>query len=797
MATSRSKLAVKIFWTTFISGLFLIILLFTLVSAGQLGYMPDFDELENPKSNLATEIIASDNVLIGKFYTENRTVTHYNDISPNMVNALIATEDIRFYKHSGVDVRALFRVVTGLMSGSHKGGGSTISQQLAKNLFRMRERSVPERAHQSKIGRVFGMAIMKFKEWVTAIRLERRYTKEEILAMYLNTVDFGSQAMGIESAARTFFGTFPSDLTLEQSAVLVGLLKAPTKYSPVLNPENSLERRNLVLAQMKKYKFIEQSVVDSVKTIPLTLNYNVETHNKGLAPYFREYLRLTLMAEKPVRRNYSSAQENLYLEELDEWETNPLYGWCNKNLKPDGEPYNIYTDGLKIYTTVNSKMQQYAEEAVETHVGKHLQPLFFKRKGTLNDYKAGKNEKGPFAWDVSKDEIETMIRNSMVRSERYRMLKKARLDSAEILKNFKTPVRMKVFSWRGEIDTVMTPLDSIWHYKYYLNAGFMSVEPETGFVRAYVGGVNFQYFKFDHLKFAKRQVGSTFKPFIYTLAMANGLSPCYKVPNEPITIPMPEGQPPYTPKYSQNKYGPEVTLKRGLASSLNQISAWIMRECATPEAVIDVVKKMGVKSHIEPVPSICVGSAEVTLYEMVGAYTAFVNRGMYTQPIFVTRIENKNGNVLATFKPRKQQAMHERTAYLMLQLLKGVVQGGTSTAIWAKYGLKNEIGGKTGTTNDNSDGWFIGVTPDLVSGAWVGGENRSIRFSSSSDGQGSSMALPIFALYMQKVYADKSLGYSQEARFFTPKDPIEVDLNCDNTYQEDNEFFDAEDEFLN
>jgi len=773
IAESKYKLFVWGFWTAIIAPIVFLFLLFWNISAGNLGFMPTFEELEDPRSNLASEIYSSDGkMVLGKYYTENRTIVHFKDVQQNLVEALIATEDVRFTEHSGIDARALGRVAFGLFTGNRKGGGSTISQQLAKNLF---PRDTIR--YTSKVAKAWAMVKIKFKEWVTAVKLERNYTKEEIIVMYLNTVEYGSGAFGIEAAARTFFGTVPDSLKTEEAALLVGVVNAPTRYSPVINPENSINRRNVVLAQMEKYGYISEEEFDSLKNLPIVLNYNVQSHNRGLSTYFREFLRTAMTAPEPKRENYASWQGQQFFEDSTAWANDPLYGWCNKNTKPDGSPYNLYRDGLKIFTTINSSMQRYAEEAVAEHMGKYLQPLFYE--------KSKENKNGPFSWRLTDQMVKDIIWTTIKRSERYRVLNLAeeKPDSAEVMANFKIPVSMKVFSWNGDIDTVMTPLDSLLYYKYVLRCGFMSMNPHTGHVVAYVGGINYQHFKYDHVKVAKRQVGSTFKPFIYTLAMQNGISPCEKVANIPYTIPMPEPQPPYTPQYSESRYdGQMITLKTGLALSLNQISAWVLKQY-TPQAAVDLARNMGVLSHIDPVPAICVGSAEVTLAEMVGAYSTYANRGIYTQPIFVTRIEDKNGNLIVQFEPDSKEVLSEETAYMMLELMQGVTQAGTAVRLRTKYGLTTQIAGKTGTTNDNSDGWFMGITPDLVSGVWVGGEERSIRFNSTALGQGANMALPIWALYMQKVYADATIDLSRRP-FDKPIYEFSVEVDC-NKYEGD------------
>lgn len=769
-----------ILWLLFFIPVLSFTTIFTLISYGKMGYMPDFKELEDPRTNLASEILSSDNKILGKFYRENRTIVHFEDISPFLVNALVATEDVRFYDHSGIDSRALLRVLAGVVTLNNRGGGSTITQQLAKNLF---PRDTTR--YSRKISRYLNIVKSKFKEWVTAVRLERNYTKEEIIVMYLNTVSFGNNAYGIKSAARTYFNTSSDSLNIEQASLLIGMLKAPSKYNPRRHPEVSKERRDLVLSQMKKYKYITEETYDSLINISIALDFNTMSHNFGLATYFREYIRTIMQVRKPIRDRYASYQEQQFKDDSLEWDNNPLYGWCNKNPKPNGDPYNLYEDGLQIYTTINSKMQQYAEEAVSEHLATYLQPLFYKHKKS--------HKKAPFSYKLSDKQIDKIIYNSMRRSERYRVLRKANLDSAAIRENFEKPIEMTVFRWKSkeeieknpndyyeEFDTIMSPVDSIIYYKYLLRAGFMSMEPQTGYVRAYVGGINFTHFKYDHVKTSRRQVGSTFKPFLYTLAMMNGYSPCYKIENIPWSIEMPDNQPLYTPTFSsepEQLVGKMISLKQGLGYSLNQISAWLMKKY-NPEAVIKIAREMGVTSPIDPVPSLCTGSAEVTLCEMVGAYGTFANKGFHTQPVFVSRIEDKNGNIISSFRAKQEEAITEETAHLMVEMMRGVTEFGTGWRLRYRYKFKNEIAGKTGTTNNNSDGWFIGITPNLVSGAWVGGEERSIRFASTTLGQGANMALPIWALYMKKVYADESLHIEPEKFERIPAEKLSVETDC-------------------
>ncbi|MFZ4399223.1 MAG: penicillin-binding protein 1A [Bacteroidales bacterium] len=724
------KLYVKRFWIFVASTFLFFILLFILLSLGWLGFMPSFEELENPKSNLASEIITADQQILGKYYIENRSNAHYNDLSPALINALIATEDARFEKHSGVDTRSIFRVLGKTIIGRNRssGGGSTITQQLAKNLF-------PRNKNQFKLFMVF----TKFKEWIVAAKLERNYTKEEIIAMYFNTVDFGSNSFGIKTAARTYFNKTPDSLKIEEAALLVGILKAPTYYSPIKNPDNAKKRREVVLNQMRKNDYITQEQYDSLRVLPIDMSkYTIQDHSAGYGTYFREYLRQ-------------------YLNE-----------WCEKHKKPDGTSYNLYKDGLKIYTTINYKMQKYAEEAVAEHLGKDLQPAFYKHwKGVKN---------APFS-QLTDEEIQATYTASMKTSDRYRRLKEANMSEEEIEKEFHTPIPMRIFTWKGERDTVMTPFDSLKYYKWFLHTGLMSMEPQTGYVRAYVGGINYKHFQFDNVKTGKRQVGSTFKPFVYTLAMQEGeFSPCTEIPNLPVTFDMGNGES-WTPQNADDKReGEMITLKWALANSINNVSAYLMKRFS-PAAVINMARKMGVTSPIDAVPAICLGTPDLSVYEMTGAVSTYANKGVFIEPIFITRIEDKNGNVIENFLPKQQEAMSEVTAYLMIELMKGVVESGTGARLRYKFGLDAPIAGKTGTTQNNSDGWFMGVTPSLATGVWVGGEVRSIHFRSITLGQGANMALPIWALYMKKVWADKTLNIPKN-NFEKPAQDISDRIDC-------------------
>lgn len=737
-----SKL-LKYLWLSFVGALLFVVILFYAISAEWLGEMPDFAELENPKSNLASEIYSADQVLLGKYYIENRSNIHFDDLSPNLVEALIATEDARFYNHSGVDVRALLRVVKGVVTGNSAGGGSTISQQLAKNLF-------PR-------GRIsgFNKVLRKLKEWVIATKLEYNYTKNEIIAMYFNTVTFGSNTFGIKTASKTYFGKLPSELNREEASMLVGMLKAPSFYNPVRNHDRAKLRREVVLFQQKKYNYITPEEYDSLRLLPLDMSkYKMVDHKDGSATYFREYLRS-------------------YLNE-----------WCKNNYKADGTPYNLYRDGLKIYTTLNSKMQKYAEEAVQEHLSKDLQPAFFKH---------WKNKKrfpnAPF-YRLSKKERENIINQAIKRTSRYYWMNQRGVSKDSIMENFNTPCQMRIFTWNGEVDTIMTPIDSIIYYKHFLQTGVMSVEPSTGFIRAYVGGIDYRHFQYDHVIVGKRQVGSTFKPFVYASAIQElGYTPCTKLPNIPVTFQMPAGQPPYTPKNSDDKReGEMVTLKWALANSVNYISARQIKD-VKPQKVIELARNMGVTSDIEPVPAICLGTPSLSVYEMVGATSTYANKGIYQKPIFITRIEDKNGNIIETFNSKPTDALDERTAYLMLDLMKGVVESGTGIRLKYKYKLNNPIAGKTGTTDNNSDGWFMGLTPELVTGVWVGAEDRSVHFRSTHLGQGANMALPIWALYMKKIYADTTIDVSQED-FEIPASVKDYELDCnslENTETNSNE----------
>lgn len=750
-----------IFWSVLLVGIIGVFVFFWLISAGKLGFMPTFEELENPNNRFASEVYFADGPIMNRYFEkENRKYIEYREIPQSVIDALIATEDVRFYDHSGIDVRGLFRVAKGLLTANTSaGGGSTISQQLAKMLF----------PRESDLN-VFELVIRKFREWVIAVRLEKSYTKEEILTMYLNKYDFLNLAVGISSAADIYFQVPLDSLKVEQAAMLVGMAKNSSYYNPVRRPELTLNRRNVVLSQMYKYDKITREECDSLKQLPLGLNFKRVDHKEGLATYFREYLRLFMTANKPDRKRYRDLSQ-FRLDSIA-WETNPLYGWCKKNVKVDGSHYDLYSDGLKIYTTLDSRMQKYAEEAVREHLSQDLQPLFDKEKV--------KKLRPPFSNDMTPTEIEEVLDRSIRQSERYRVLSKQGMSFKEIRKTFDQPLKMQVFTWNGIRDTVMTPLDSIKHYKSFFRSGFMVMQPQTGYIKAYVGGPDYRYFMYDMVSAGKRQVGSTIKPILYTLAMQEGLGPCDKVPNIPQTFILPTGEP-WSARGGTKRQGEMVTLRWGLANSENNISAWVLKQF-TPEAVAQMAHKMGITSFIDPVPSVFLGTAEITVKEMVAAYSIFANKGVYNSPLPVYRIEDKYGNVLQEFRPESREVITENTAYLMCNLLEGVVTGGTGVRLRYKYKLMNPMGGKTGTTQKHADGWFMGVTPDLVGGVWVGAEDRSIHFQNLANGQGASMALPIWAKFLLKVYADPRLKMSD--RPFDRPAGINKRLDCDETISE-------------
>lgn len=772
------KTFIIVLWALLLIGMLATYIIFSAISDGKIGYVPPIEELENPNLKFATQVISDDGKVLGTWSLskENRLYVGYEDLSPNLVHALVATEDVRFSEHSGIDARAFMRALIkrGVFMQKNAGGGSTITQQLAKQFYSPTADNVMERLLQKPI------------EWVIAVKLERYYTKEEILTMYLNKFDFLNNAVGIKTAAGTYFSKDPKDLSIEEAATLIGMCKNPSLYNPRRFNERTRGRRNVVLDQMRKAGYLTEAERDSLQTLPLVLKYRPVDHNDGLATYFREYLRGVLNAKKPVKKNYRGWQMQKFYEDSLAWETNPLYGWCAKNKKKDGSNYNLYTDGLKIYTTINSRMQQYAEEAVQEHVAEYLQPRFFKEK------KGRKT--APYTNQLSAEEVDAILNRSIKQSERRRVMKAAGYSDAEIMKAFNTPREMTVFTYQGEKDTIMTPLDSIKYYKHFLRAGFMSMDPITGYVKAYVGGPNYDNFKYDMAMVGRRQVGSTIKPYLYSLAMENGFSPCDETRNVEGTY-FDENGIAWTPRNSSKKhYGEIVTLKWGLANSNNWISAYLMSKL-NPYELVRLIHSFGVlNKEIQPTISLCLGPCEISVGEMVSAYTAFVNKGIRTAPLFVTRIEDNDGNVLATFSPQVNEVISESSAYKMLVMLRAVINEGTGGRVRRLYHITADMGGKTGTTNNNSDGWFMGFTPSLVSGCWVGGEERDIHFDRMADGQGASMALPIWGIYMNKVYADKTLGYSQEEKFDIPdefdpcKDKVS-ELEEENTSRLDDLFF--------
>ena len=724
---------------------------FYAINEGWIGYMPPIEDLQNPINRFATQVISADGRVMGtwNYNRENRIIVDYTQLSPSLVQALVATEDVRFYEHSGIDFYALGRAVVkrGIFGQKSAGGGSTITQQLAKQLYSETAHSVMERLLQKPI------------EWVIAVKLERNYTKDEILTMYLNYFDFLHNAVGIKTASNTYFSKEPKDLTPTESAVLVGLCKNPSYYNPVRHPERSLERRNVVLGQMLKAGYITEADFQKYCAEPLNLKFHVADHKDGIAVYFRDFLRRYMMAKKPNVSDYPSWNMVKYHIDSINWETDPLYGWCNKNYKKNGDPYNVYTDGLRVHTTIDSRMQEYAEQAAREHVVKFLQPAFDKEN------KGHKN--APYSGSISQDQLNKILMRSVRQSERYRLMKNDGATEEQIMQSFRTKTEMTVFTYHGEKDTIMTPLDSIRYYKSFLRTGFMSICPQNGHVKAYVGGLDFTHFAYDMAMEGRRQVGSTIKPFLYSLAMENGFSPCDLAPNVQQTY-MVAGRP-WTPRNSGHaRYGEMVTLKWGLQQSNNWISAYLMSKLS-PQAFVTLLHEYGIRNpDIHPSMALCLGPCEITVGEMVSAYTAFVNHGIRAAHMFVTRIEDNEGNEIAQFQPRMNEVISEESANKMLYMLKAVVDGGTAGRLRHKYGFTAELGGKTGTTNNNSDAWFMGLTPTLVTGVWVGGDDRDIHFASMAMGQGATMALPVFALYMQKVYKDKQLGYNEKAVFDLP-----------------------------
>lgn len=753
MNDTTKKRFLKVFWGLFAGGALLLVITLFAMSVGIIGYVPDIEELENPQNKFATEIISADNQVLGTFYTgrDNRIRTTYDELSPNLINALLATEDIRFYKHSGIDSKALIRAVISLGSS---GGASTITQQTAKMLY------------TDRASNIFKRIIQKLNEWVIAVRLERIYTKDEIISLYFNRFDFINNAVGIKMASKVYFNTTPDKLTVPQAAMLVGMCKNPSLYNPAsrreATRERALNRRNVVLGQMKKYKFITEGDYEKYIKEPLGVDFHPVDHKQGLAPYLREYLRTRMNAKKPKSSNYADWQlkpyGQYYLDSLA-WENDPLYGFIEKTRKSDGSKYDLYKDGLKIYTAVDSRMQEYAESTVREWLT-GLQKDFFKEK------KGRKN--GIFPSNMSQEDIEKFIERAIVQSERYRVMKAGGMSKSEIIKAFNEPVEMTVFSWDGLIDTVMTPRDSLLWAKSFARVGFMSMEPNTGHVKAYVGGPDYTYFQYDMATQGRRQVGSTVKPFIYTLAMSEGMWPCDKLVNQPVTLIDGNGRP-FTPRNgSKARIGETVTIRWMLQNSNNWGSAYLM-SILSPEQLVKLMRSFGISGYIPPVVSLSLGPNEVSVSEMVGAYTTFPNRGIRVTPIFVTHITDNKGNLIASFTPKTVEVIDEETSYKMINMMQAVMDGGTGSRVRYKYGVNAPAGGKTGTTNDNSDGWFIAYTPQLVSGVWVGWEDRQIHFASMAEGQGANMALPIWALYMKKVLENPELGYDPAARFHIPE----------------------------
>ncbi|MGB0427356.1 MAG: penicillin-binding protein 1A [Flavobacteriales bacterium] len=708
----------------------IIILGLLFASWGWFGPLPDIEDIEHPENNFATEVISADGNVLGKYYHENRTPVSYNELSPHLVNALIATEDKRYYEHSGVDGYGLGRAVVKKMMGKNAGGASTITQQLAKMLF-------TKTASKSALTRI----TQKFQEWLIAAKLERHYTKEEIIAMYFNKFDFLYQAVGIKSAAKIYFDKNQQDLTIDECAILVAMAKNPSLYNPLRREKNSINRRNTVLMLMEQNGYITAEERQKYRALPMKLTFQRQSVNTGLSTYFREYLR----------------QE--------------LKNWAKNTKKPSGEPYNIYTDGLKIYTTIDSRIQRYAEEAVAVH-NKDLQKQMYAHQK--------KRKTAPWPWDYSKKKIADNMEREKKRSERYRKARLAKLSDETIDSLFITPTKMRLYTMNGIVDTVLSPMDSILHNKYLLHHSMMSMDPQTGFIKAWVGGINHEFFKYDNVKTGKRQIGSTFKPFVYATAIDQlKFSPCQSIPDVPVTFEKEDWniRKDWTPKNSDGKYGGERTLKNALANSVNSVTAFLMKKVG-PKEVIKNVRKMGISAEIPVVPSICLGTPDISLYEMVGAYGTFANKGIYTEPIFMTRIEDRNGTILYQYEPKTEAVFSEEKAYVMLDLMKGVSKEGTGVRLKYKYKLYNPIAGKTGTTQNNMDGWFIGMVPNLVTGVWTGCQDPAIRFSSTRYGQGANMALPIWAELMQRVYADESLDISK-SNFERPSFKLSIETDCD------------------
>lgn len=743
------KTFVRVLWGLLCASVVFVAIAFTSIWFGWVGYMPDIADLQNPISRYASQVYSVDGKILGTYNMnrENRVHVDFNNLSPYLVQALVATEDERFYEHSGIDFIALTRAVIkrGLLGQKSAGGGSTITQQLAKQLYSSTAKSTLERIMQKPI------------EWVIAIKLERFYTKEEIITMYLNYFDFLHNAVGIKTASDVYFRKEPKNLSLTEAATLIGLCKNPSYFNPVRYPERCTERRNVVLGQMHKVGYISDDEYAKAESEPLDLNFHRIDHKDGIATYFREFLRQYIMAKKPDLKDYPSWNRVQYSIDSTAWENDPLYGWCNKNYKKNGEHYNVYTDGLKIFTTIDSRMQRYAEEAVLQHVGHYLQPAFSKENRSKPN--------APFTNALTASEVKGILDRSIRQSERYRAMKELGATDDEIQKAFRTPVEMSVFTYHGAVDTVMTPLDSIRYIKSFLRSGFVSMDPRNGAVKAYVGGVDFTHFTYDMATQGRRQVGSTIKPFLYALCMSNGMSPCDVAPN----VQRSYGN--WTPRNgSKARYGQMVTLKWGLAQSNNWISAYLMSRL-NPQDFLRILNDFGINTYgAYPSMVLCLGPNEVSVCEMVSAYTTFANHGIHCYPMFVSKIEDNEGNVVATFQPRMNEVISEESAYKMIEMLRAVMNGGTGSRMRYKYNIECDMGGKTGTTNRNADAWFMGFTPSLVSGCWVGGEDRDIHFDSTRMGQGANMALPVWAYFMKRVFADRSLGYDPNEKFDIPEE---------------------------
>lgn len=742
------KKFVRGMWFAFIGILCMLVLIVIAMWNGLLGTMPDIEDLQNPIDKYASQVFTADGVLMGTWNKEggNRIYVDYNQLPDDLVNGLIATEDERFYEHSGIDFIALSRAVVKRLAMGQKsaGGGSTITQQLAKQLF------------SGQSPNSFQRAMRKPFEWIIALKLERCYTKEEIITMYLNYFDFLHNANGIKNAAKVYFSKEPKDLNTIECATLVGMCKNPAYFNPIRYNERTRERRNVVLQQMEKNGYLTSAERESLEQKPLALNYHKVDHREGICTYLREYLRQIMMAKKPNVKDYPEWNRNKYYEDSLAWEQDELYGWCNKNINSQGDHYNIYTDGLKVYTTIDSRMQKYAEEACYEHVAQYLQPAFTAaKKGTA---------RFPYTSNITKSQFDAIMKKSMRLSDRYRTLKDAGMSEDEIFETFHKKIPMTLFSYKGDVETTMTPYDSILYYKGFLRTGFMSMDVVTGAVKAYVGGLDFDHFSYDMAMEGRRQVGSTMKPYLYALAMENGYTPCNRVPSIRKTYIV--GGEPWTPKGGGR--GGMMTLRSALAQSDNAVSAYLMDKL-NPHQLVNLLRKIGIRNkRIDPVLSLCLGPCDVSVGEMVSGYTMFANHGVRVSPLLVTKIVDANGNVVATFKPNTSEVISEGSSYKMLELLKAVVNEGTGRRI---HGYVNcEMGGKTGTTNSHSDAWFMGVTPQIVCGAWVGGEDRDIHFNSMAFGQGSAAALPIVGKYLKKVLSDKTLPYDKDARFNVPKD---------------------------